>query len=165
MIRRLAFCIGIVFAIGVASVGSATAQSEAELKSAAKELMLAMRAADQFKALLPTIFVALRPVIVQGRAEIERDYDGIQKQVSEAFLSRINDIFDAVAVVYARHFTVAELRALTEFMRGPLGQKFVEKNPVVTQESMLVGQKFGERVAFEIRERMIDELRKRGHKI
>jgi uncharacterized protein len=165
MVRRLTFCIGIVFAIGVSSVGSATAQSEAELKSAAKELIVAMRGADQFKALLPTVLGALKPVIVQGRPEVERDYDGIQRQVSDAFLGRISDIFDSIAIVYARHFTLAELRALAEFMRGPIGQKFVEKNPVVTQEAMLVGQKFGERIAVELREKMIEELRKRGHKI
>jgi hypothetical protein len=33
------------------------------------------------------------------------------------------------------------------------------------QESMAIGQKFGQSVAGELRNRIVEELRKRGHKI
>jgi hypothetical protein len=165
MIKRQVFFIGIVVAAGFLQIGSATAQSASERSSAAKELMVAMRTADQFKAIMPTIFQALKPAIVQGRAEVERDYDAIQRPLLDAFLGRMNDLIDAVALVYARHFSEPEMRALAEFMRGPVGQKFVEKNPVVFQETMLVGQKFGQQIAGELREKIAEELRKRGHKI
>jgi uncharacterized protein len=36
---------------------------------------------------------------------------------------------------------------------------------VITQESMAIGQRFGQSIASELRGRMIDELRKRGHNI
>jgi uncharacterized protein len=70
-----------------------------------------------------------------------------------------------VAAVYARNFTADELRQVTAFYRTPVGQKMLEKLPAITQESMTVGQKFGQSVAAELRTRMIEELRKRGHKI
>jgi uncharacterized protein len=41
----------------------------------------------------------------------------------------------------------------------------VQKLPLITQESMLIGQRFGQSVGAEIRARMVDELRKRGHDI
>ena len=44
-------------------------------------------------------------------------------------------------------------------------QKFLDKMPTVMQESMSVGQAFGQRIAGELRSRMIEELRKKGHDI
>jgi hypothetical protein len=37
--------------------------------------------------------------------------------------------------------------------------------PTIAQESMTMGQKFGQEIAVELRTRMIEELRKRGHDI
>jgi hypothetical protein len=37
--------------------------------------------------------------------------------------------------------------------------------PVIAQESMAMGQKLGQEIAAELRSRMIEELRKRGHRI
>jgi len=41
----------------------------------------------------------------------------------------------------------------------------VQKLPAITQESMVLGQRFGQSIGNEIRARMIEELRKRGHNI
>jgi hypothetical protein len=45
--------------------------------TAARELIVTMRAADQFKAILPVVVRNLKPAIVQGRPEVERDFDAI----------------------------------------------------------------------------------------
>ena len=57
------------------------------------------------------------------------------------------------------------MRQLTAFYRQPIGQKLLEKQPAIVQESMAVGQKFGQAVAAELQARIVEELRKRGHKI
>src|ERR1700757_2293078 len=49
----------------------------AENLAAARELVGVMKATDQFKAVLPTIMQGIKPSIVQGRPEVERDYDTI----------------------------------------------------------------------------------------
>jgi hypothetical protein len=72
---------------------------------------------------------------------------------------------DGIALIYARNFTADELRQLTAFYRGPIGQKFLEKMPQIAQESMAMGQKFGQELAGNLRDRIIEELRKRGHNI
>ena len=83
----------------------------------------------------------------------------------ESMNARVNEIIDQIAAVYARNFTAEELREVLAFYRGPTGQKFVQKLPAITQESMLIGQRFGQSIGGEIRARMIEELRKRGHDI
>jgi uncharacterized protein len=79
--------------------------------------------------------------------------------------ARMNDVVEQVAVLYARNFTADELREAVAFYRGPTGQKIVQKLPTITQESILIGQRWGQSIGGELRGRMIDELRKRGHNI
>ena len=42
--------------------------------AAAHDLIVTMRAADYFKAIMPAIMHGLKPAIVQNRPEVERDY-------------------------------------------------------------------------------------------
>ena len=146
--------------------GPAFAQSPpADGMAAARELLVTMQVADQFKAIMPSIIQTLKPAIVQNRPEVERDYDAAMPLLLEGMSARLNELLDQAAGIYARNFTAGELRELTEFYRGPVGQKFVQKQAVIMQESMAMGQRFGQSVASEIQGRIIDELRKRGHKI
>jgi uncharacterized protein len=146
--------------------GPALAQSPApDAMTAARELVTTMRAADQFKALMPIIVKNLKPAIVQNRPEIDRDYDTIMPLLLEGMNARVNEIVDEITALYARTFTAEELREVTAFYRGPTGQKFLQKQPAIMQESMVIGQKFGQSVANEMQSRIVEELRKRGHKI
>ena len=43
------------------------------------------------------------------------------------------------------------------FYRGPVGQKFLQIMPQTMQDSMTIGQKFGEFIALDTRNRMIEE--------
>jgi|SRR5215470_7145293 len=133
--------------------------------AAARELVTVTRAADQLKALLPLIMQQLKPAIVQGRPEVERDFDAMVPIMLEIANTRSAAMIEEVAGVYARNFSAGEMQQLIAFYRTPVGQKFLEKTPVVMKESMAVGQKFGQSIAGELRARMIEELRKRGHNI
>jgi uncharacterized protein len=157
-----------VFILALAVFGGrhAVAQSQSpDAIAAARELVAASRAAEQLKTLLPIIMQQLKPAIVQGRAEVGRDFDSVMPQLIEAMSARSEAFAEGIAAIYARTFTVDELQQVTAFYRGPVGQKFLEKMPVIAQESMAMGQKFGQEIAGELRSRMIDELRKRGHNI
>jgi hypothetical protein len=133
--------------------------------AAARELVAASRAANNLKVLLPLIMQQLKPAVVQGRAEVGRDYDALMPQLIEEFATRSDAFVDGIAFVYARNFTADELRELASFYRSPIGQAFLEKMPTIFKESASVGQKFGEAIAGKLRSRMIEELRKRGHSI
>ena len=144
------------------SAAPAPAQSP-EATAAAKELMVVMRSADNFKTMMPSIMQALKPAIVQGRPEVDRDFDALVPVLLGAMNARLDEIIDKVAGIYARNFSAAELREVAAFYRGPTGQKFVQKLPGVMQESLAVGQQFGQQVAGELQKRMVEELRKKVH--
>ena len=102
---------------------------------------------------------------MQNRPQVERDYDAIMPLMLESMNARVSEIIEQVAALYARNFTAAELNEVVAFYRGPTGQKFIQKLPLITQESMVIGQRFGQSIATELRSRIVDELRKRGHDI
>jgi hypothetical protein len=136
-----------------------------EALAAARELIVTLKAADNFKALMPALMSSLKPAIVQNRPQVERDYDALVPVLLEGMNARLGEVLDAIAGIYARNFTAAELNEIVAFYRGPTGQKFVARQTGIMQESMIAGQKFGQAVGAEMQNRMIEELRKKGHNI
>ena len=115
------------------AAGPAGAQSPSpDTLAAARELIVTMRAADYFKTILPAIVQQLKPAIVQNRPQVERDYDAIMPLMLDSMNARVNEIIDQVAALYARNFTAAELNEVVAFYRGPTGQKFIQKLPLIT---------------------------------
>ena len=146
--------------------GPAPAQTPApDALAAARELVVVMRVADQLKSILPMIMQQMKPAITQGRPQIEKDYDAVMPILLQEMVARSDELINIIAGIYARNFTAAEIRQVRDFYRGPVGQKFVEKLPAITQESMTAGQNWGHAVASEMRTKIIEELRKRGHNI
>jgi hypothetical protein len=62
--------------------------------------------------------------------------------------------------IYDRHFTAEELRQLLAFYRTPIGQKLLAEQPAITQEAMAVGQQWGQRLGFEIGQKMAAEAQR-----
>jgi uncharacterized protein len=134
-----------------------------DAEAAARELVNTMKLADQFKAVLPAIVQQLKPAIVQNRPDIERDFDAFMPVLQDRMGARIGELVNAVVLIYANNFAAAELRELTAFYNTPTGQKFLQKTPVVTQQTMLAGQKFGQSAAADAQKQMLEELRSKGH--
>jgi uncharacterized protein len=169
MTRRSTPFAAAVLAVTFILGGPAAAQTASpEAIAAARDLVVVMRAAEQFKTILPLIIRQLKPAIVQGRPEVDRDFDAmipVLQEIMGGQNEQIAKLVDDIAMIYARNFTVDEMRRVIAFYHEPVGQKFLDKMPVITQESMTAGQEFGRAIAQELQKRMVEELRKRGHKI
>ena len=164
--RKHSWMLTVCLVVCLSAAGPARAQTPSpDAMAAAHELIVTMRAVDFFKSIMPALMQTLKPAIVQNRPQVERDYDAIVPLLLEGMNARLNEVMDQIAAVYARNFTADELREAVAFYRGPTGQKFVQKLPAISQESMAIGQRFGQSIASDLRGRMIDELRKRGHNI
>ena len=134
-----------------------------EALAAARELVSTMNLTEQFKVLMPAIMKGLKPAIVQNRSNVERDYDAMTPVLLDGFQARLGELSEAVAIIYAGNFSPDDLHALTAFYQSPTGRKLLQKTPEVATQTMAAGQKFGQSVAADMRQRMIEELRKKGH--
>ncbi len=147
--------------LGAAPVWAQTPSPEAA--SAARELIVAMKATDQFKAILPLIMQNLKPAIVQNRPEVEKDFDAIAPAMIDMAMSKLPALTELMAQVYARNFTTAELNDLMAFYKTPTGQKLLQSMPVITQQSLAAGQQFAQTIVVDLQKQIVDEMKKRGH--
>jgi uncharacterized protein len=136
-----------------------------EAMTAARSLVNTMKLADQYKALLPAILLSLKPALTQDRPEIERDYEAMMPMIADAFTPYYTSMVDGIAAIYATNFTAAELNDIEAFYRQPTGQKMLEKMPAINQQALAVGQEIGRRAAEDLRQRLTEALRQKGHKL
>jgi len=168
MLHRVARVTALLVVVMSLAAPLARAQTAApaptpEALAVARELVTTIHLMDQFKALMPAIMKSMKPAIVQGRSDVDHDYDTLTPILLAGFQARFNELSEAVAIVYASNFTPDDLHGLIAFYKTPVGQTFLRKSPIVTQQSLLAGQKFGQSVAADMRQRIIEELRKKGH--
>jgi uncharacterized protein len=148
------------------SVSASLAQTPSpDAMTAARSLVTTMKLSDQYKALLPGVLLGLRPALTQDRPEIERDYDAMMPMMVEAFTPYYSAMVNGAATIYANNFTVAELRELEAFYRQPVGQKLLAKMPAIAQQSAQVGQDASRKAAEELRARLTEALRQKGHQL
>jgi hypothetical protein len=148
------------------SICTAAAQTPSpDAMTAARSLVTTMKLSDQYKALLPGILLGLRPTLTQDRPEIERDFDAMIPTVVEAFAPYYTAMVDNIATVYASNFTAGELHEIEAFYRQPVGQKLLEKSPILAQQSSQVGQDASRKAAEDLRARLTEALRQKGHKL
>jgi hypothetical protein len=167
------FLIGAIFLFGMLicaqsamaqATGAAPVPSE-EGVTAARELVKSMNLNSLLGAVLPNLIQAMKPAIVQNRPEVARDFDAIVPTMIEMFQARSNELSEAYVAIYARNFTTAELRDIAAFYRTETGQKLLAKMPALANESMAAGQKVGQAIGVDLQQRIINELRKKGHNI
>jgi hypothetical protein len=94
-----------------------------------------------------------------------KDFDEIAPLFQAEFSKLKDQLIDDAARLHARAFTKTELEEVLAFWKSPTGQKLATIQPKLNQAMMAIGQKYGEKAAAQVAEKMKAELRKRGHNI
>jgi uncharacterized protein len=80
------------------------------------------------------------------------------------FVAQQTELTNEIVDVWARDFTIDDLKGLQAFYQTPLGQKLIQTLPEVTQQGMQTGQAWGQRVYQAAITKHKDELILRGLK-
>jgi hypothetical protein len=162
MSRRLLTIAGVLLLL---ACGASAQAPSPEAMNAARKLVVTLKIADQYRAQLPQLLLKLRPVVAQDRPEIERDYDAMTAPGAEIYAPYLAAMINQIAAVYAQNFSVDELRQIEAFYAGPAGKKFLEKSDALAQASAQISQDVSQKAADELKQRLIEALRQRGHKL
>src|ERR1700741_4025104 len=93
---------GVVVLLTLLVPGMAQAQAPSpEALATARDLVATSRAAENATLILPSIVQLIKPAIVQGRPQVEKDFDLIAPQLLESFKARLGELTDQIVVVYA----------------------------------------------------------------
>jgi uncharacterized protein len=163
MTHRIWLTALLVWTLAGAASSPAPAQTSPESLAAARELVTTARMDEAMRGIFPVFMQQLKPAIAQGRPEVERDLETLMPLFVGMVNDRLPEFVELVAGIYASNFTAAELREVTGFYRTPTGQKFVQSQTVLAQQSMVAGQQFAQKLFGDMQERIKQELRKKGH--
>lgn len=71
-----------------------------------------------------------------------------------------NALIDLCVPVYEKHLSHSDIKEMIRFYETPAGKRVVKALPLITQESMLAGQKWGQDIA----QKAVEKLQKSGYK-
>jgi uncharacterized protein len=166
MSLRAIKCLTVVGSLLLVSLGAARAQAPSpEAMTAARELVTTLKLSDQYKALLPVILLGIKPGLVQDRPEIERDYNAMMPAIADAYTPYYNAMINSIAKVYAESFSVDELHQITAFYREPVGQKYLQKSQSILRQGVQIGEDTGRKAAEDLKAKLTQLLREKGHKL
>ena len=114
--------------LGFAGPAAAQAPSDESLR-VATDLVEAIKTADQMRAIFPIIVQQLKPIVTKGNPAIERDFDALAPAMTGLLNDRMGELTSAIAAVYARNFSVNDMRQLAAFFRTPCGGEILGKGP------------------------------------
>jgi hypothetical protein len=158
--------VSVLLSLYIVSLGYADSQTH---RLAAEEVL---RLTKVDKMLTPLID-QIQQIQIQQLQQMDLSREAYS--AAQRYLQRINDLVaremqwqeiknDYVGL-YTDAFTEQELRQLIQFYSTPLGQKVVEKMPLLMEQSMQLGQKKMMKIMPEIQtlsEEMIQEIQKQN---
>lgn len=169
MIRSVAAILlaaGLAFGAGTPATAQGTPPSAGQIApdrlAAARDLLQATNTEAQFATVIPMMFGQLKQSMPPSDPKMRQELNQVFTEVEKQFLERRSEVLDQIAVLYAQKFTAEEMKALSDFYRSPMGQKFITAIPELTAEAMKMGNAWGRRIAADAERKVRDEMRKRG---
>lgn len=71
--------------------------------------------------------------------------------------ARRGELEDGYVKVYDRNFTTAEVQGMIAFYESPIGKRFLEIQPTLVREGMVMGQEWGSRIGADVGRTMTGE--------
>ncbi len=123
---------------------------------------------DNYSATLETMFKVAgteetyKSVILQMFDMFKQQYPDVDKAVwsdmqDEFIQTSLSDLVVMLAPIYKKYMTKADLEGVIAFYNSPVGKKFAKNTPLITQESMQVGQEWGMKIGEKFTKRMEKE--------
>ena len=72
----------------------------------------------------------------------------------EFLKTSLDELIEMLLPVYQKYLTEEDLNGMIEFYKSPVGKKFAKSIPMITQESMQIGQQWGMKIGQEIMKKL-----------
>ncbi len=91
-------------------------------------------------------------VMVQMMQSLKGAFPKVPEKFWSDFMKEVHtdELLDLIVPVYDRNLTHDDIKQLIKFYESPTGKKYVSVLPKITQESMVVGQQWGQQLAQKV---------------
>lgn len=129
----------------------------------AKELIAVTGATTLFNPLIVGVVEQAKLLYLQQNPGLTKDLNEITAKMRTDLAPRFSQLSDEIARLYAVDFSEQELKDILVFYKSPAGQKLLQQQPKVIDNSMKFAQTWANKLSDEVVAKMRDELKKRGH--
>jgi uncharacterized protein len=130
----------------------------------AREVAMASGITRSLDVIAPQLYERMREQIV-ARPELTKDMNEVLQSLLPEMELQKQRAINAIAAIYARQLSEAELKDVMTFFRSPSGKKYVDTQPVVLDDLVREMQDWSQEVAEYIQVRVRAEMKKRGHQL
>jgi len=163
MIRRLSFIVALFICLGAAAPSAYASDGSEEASTSESDPAEESEERRAIRRLLditgtPKLGLQIARRII---SQMKRAHPNVPEEFWAEFENEMNkDAFiEMIIPVYEKHFTLEDIEKLIEFYQTDVGQKYVEKLPKLTSESMQAGRQWGRRLG----QKVVDKLRAKGY--
>lgn len=144
-----------VFLLGLSLFSPAVFGQTASFKKTCKKYFKITGSEENFKSVLKNMIKMYKESETMSIVPAE-----VWDEMEKDMIKEMDDLYDKIAIIYDKHFTEDDLKAIITFYESPIGKKMVKEMPEIMQESMDVGRIWGEEIGRKIGEK----LEKKGYK-
>ncbi len=133
------------------------------LMATAEQVVKLTGAADAFGSLIPGVIEQAKLLFLQQNPDLAGDLNVVAAQLRKEYAPRVTELTNHVAMVYAQHFTEAELKQIVAFYSSPVGKKYQAQLPQIINASGQFAHDWANKLSDQVIEKMREEMKKRGH--
>ena len=159
--RRLAAALGALALAAGASLPAAAQDIAESHLSAARSVLTALRATEEFDFILPGAAQALKSELIQKNPDLQAQIIEVVDKTAFALAARRGDLEREAATIYARTFAEAELNEIATFYNSATGKKLLNDSPIVTREVIRAAEIWQNGIARDLAQQVGEELAKR----
>ena len=135
--------------------------SEARL-AAARRVVSANGSANSYAIVIDRLVPEMMHSIARAQGLSQAQADAATRLLSEEMRASSQEFLELQARVYARHLSTEDLTALADFYESPVGRRYIQSLPDITNDGFTVGQTYArEVIAPRINARVL-ELNRQG---
>lgn len=135
-------------AFAFAIISTSFAQADAAYTRSLKKMFEASGTEQTFE----TAITQMMGMFKQQMPDVDASlWDDMEK---EFLKTSINDLVEMLAPVYIKYMTQEDLDEMIRFYQSPVGKKFAKNTPLIMQESMQVGEQWGQQIGIKMEQRL-----------
>lgn len=153
-----AAALAIVFS-GVFTV-SARAQdvSEAQL-AAARDAIAVLSVTDRYDNILPGLAERLKAQFIQASPNFQAQISSVVDQQALALAPRRADLEREAATIYAKSFSIDELKTISTFFKTEAGKKLLNNQPLITRDLVRAAEIWANGISRDLTNQSTEKLR------
>ncbi|HEY6914419.1 MAG TPA: DUF2059 domain-containing protein [Paludibacter sp.] len=97
--------------------------------------------------------VVIKQVVYMQKSKNPYDIDWTEIE-KELLKTSMSDLVEMLVPIYQKYMTIDDIKEMTKFYQTPVGQKYAKNTPLIMQESMQVGQQWGQKLGKDIEEKI-----------